>query len=64
MIAKIFKLLGLLPDTKEEKIKRISTIIDNDPQLIKIDEEIARLNNESGKLNPEFKEILKKYRAL
>ena len=48
---------------KPKKPKDLKYIIDNDPQLKKIDDEIARLNNRSGQLSPEFVKILKKYGA-
>jgi hypothetical protein len=48
---------------KKKKPKDLQTVIDNDPQLKKIDAEIARLNNQSGQLSPEFVKILKKYGA-
>jgi hypothetical protein len=48
---------------KKNKPKDLQTVIDNDPQLKKIDDEIARLNNKSGQLSPEFVKILKKYGA-
>jgi hypothetical protein len=49
---------------KKKKPKDLQYVIDNDPQLKKIDAEIARLNQTHGQLSPEFKEILKKYGAL
>jgi hypothetical protein len=52
---------GLFGDKK--KPKDLQNIIDNDPQLKKIDAEIAKLNNQSGQLSPEFVKILKKYGA-
>ena len=63
MIKLLLKRLGLIPETKEEKSKRISLLIENDPVLKKLDKEIAALNERSGKLNPEFVKILKKYGA-
>jgi hypothetical protein len=48
---------------KKKKPKDLQHVIDNDPQLKKIDAEIARLNNQSGQLSPEFVKILKKYGA-
>ena len=48
---------------KKKKPKDLQQVIDNDPQLKKIDAEIARLNNQSGQLSPEFVKILKKYGA-
>jgi hypothetical protein len=48
---------------KKNKPNDLQKIIDNDPQLKKIDAEIARLNNRSGELSPEFVKILKKYGA-
>jgi hypothetical protein len=47
----------------KKKPKDLQYVIDNDPQLKKIDAEIARLNNQSGQLSPEFVKILKKYGA-
>jgi hypothetical protein len=47
----------------KKKPKDLQAVIDNDPQLRKIDAEIARLNNRSGELSPEFVKILKKYGA-
>jgi hypothetical protein len=49
---------------KSKKPKDLQTVIDNDPQLKKIDADIARLHQTYGQLSPEFKEILKKYGAL
>lgn len=63
MLRFILKRLGLIPETKEEKNKRISALIDNDPEIKKIDKEIAALDERSGKLSPEFVKILKKYGA-
>lgn len=37
MLRFILKRLGLIPETKEEKNKRISALIDNDPEIKKID---------------------------
>lgn len=48
---------------KKNKPKNLQTVIDNDPQLKKIDDEIAKLNNRSGQLSPEFEKILKQYGA-
>jgi hypothetical protein len=49
---------------KKKKPEDLLKVIDNDPQLKKIDDEIARLHQKYGQLEPEFKEILKKYGAL
>lgn len=48
---------------KTKKPKDLQQVIDNDPVLKKIDAEIARLNDRSGQLSPEFVKILKKYGA-
>lgn len=48
---------------KKNKPKNLQAVIDNDPQLKKIDAEIAKLNNRSGQLSPEFEKILKQYGA-
>jgi DNA/RNA endonuclease YhcR with UshA esterase domain len=63
MIKQLLRFFGVTFETKEQKSKRISTIIENDPELKKIDAEIARLDNRSGQLSPEFVKILKKYGA-
>ena len=47
----------------KKKPKDLQAVIDNDPQLKKIDAEIARLDRESKDLSPEFVAILKKYGA-
>jgi hypothetical protein len=64
MIKQLLSFFGLSFESKEQKAKRISAMIDNDPEIKKIDAEIARLHKENGQLSPEFKEILKKYGAL
>ncbi len=60
----ILKKLGLIPRSPDERSRRMQKILDNDPELKKIDAEIARLHQTHGQLSPEFKEILKKYGAL
>jgi hypothetical protein len=49
---------------KKKKPKDLQYVIDNDPQLKKIDNEITKLHQTYGELDPEFKKILKKYGAL
>lgn len=48
---------------KENKQKRIQKAIDNDPQIKKIDKEIEDIHSKYP-IDPEFKELLKKYGAL
>jgi hypothetical protein len=48
---------------KEKKPKDLQSVIDNDPVLKKLDADIAKFNNRSGQLSPEFVKILKKYGA-
>lgn len=49
---------------KKKKPKDLQYVIDNDPELKKIDANIAKLHQKSGQLDPEFVKILKKYGAL
>ena len=49
---------------KKNKPKDLQQLIDDDPILQKIDADIAQLNQKYGKLDQEYKKILKKYGAL
>jgi predicted nucleic acid-binding Zn-ribbon protein len=60
----LLKKLGFISESLEEKSRKMQKILDNDPELKKIDAEISRLHQTHGQLSPEFKEILKKYGAL
>jgi hypothetical protein len=48
---------------KNKNSNDLQTKIENDPEIKKIDAEIAKLNERSGQLSPEFVKILKKYGA-
>lgn len=63
MIRYILKRIGLISGTKVKKNKSTIHLIENDPEIKKIDAEIARLDNRSGLLSSEFVKILKKYGA-
>lgn len=49
---RLLKRLGIIPETEEERLKRISAIIDNDPVLNKLNKELMAINDRSkGYLN-------------
>jgi hypothetical protein len=47
----------------KKKPKDLQAIIDNDPQLKKLDADIAAIQQKHGKLDPEYVRLLKKYGA-
>jgi hypothetical protein len=49
---------------KKDKPEDFQKLIDNDPSLKKLDVDIAKIHQTYGKLDPEYKKILKKYGAL
>jgi hypothetical protein len=64
MIKLLLKRLGLIPETKEEKSKRISLLIENDPVLKKLDKDIADINKRATErmkvYDPDWIELLRK----
>jgi hypothetical protein len=64
MIKLLLKRLGLIPETKEEKSKRISLLIENDPVLKKLDKEIEDINKKATErmkvYDPDWIELLRK----
>lgn len=48
---------------KKKKPKDLQAVIDNDPVLKKLDDELAKSNFKAGQLSPQAIEILKKYGA-
>jgi hypothetical protein len=47
MFGSLLKLLGLVPETKEEKHKRISALIDKDPVLKQLGKDLRAINDQS-----------------
>ena len=64
MIKLLLKRLGLIPETKEEKSKRISLLIENDPVLKKLDKDISDINKRATErmkvYDPDWIELLRK----
>jgi hypothetical protein len=64
MIKQLFKFLTLSSESKEQKAKRISEAIDNDPVIKKLDKDITDLNKKASKYikkDAKYMSLLKKY---